>query len=195
MARTRTTKRPDAQPDEPQRLDLPDHAATPPAKHPGGRPVVWTPERIAETKPAILDALADGQSIRTVTALPDMPSWSTLREWLRSDVEFASQYARAREAAADQLAARVVDIADKVADGKLDAQQGRTAIDGYKWAASKLNARVYGDRIDLNHSGNLTVTPGWVVDLTPPDQGGPLIVGDAEVVLIEGCTPSESSDE
>ena len=158
---------------QPDRINLPDHAAR------MGRPVVWTPERIAEAQTAILDRLADGQSIRRICSQPDMPSWSTVREWLRTHADFATQYARAREAAADQLAARIVDIAEDVAEGRLEAQQGRTAIDGLKWAASKLNARVYGDRIDVNqhHSGNVQV--GWVIDLSAPADVTPVLDGTA----------------
>lgn len=181
MAR-RTDKRPDAQPDTSTGLDLPDHAAP---RHPGGRPVVWTPERIAEAQDAIVDLLANGHSIRAVCAMPDMPAWSTVREWLRSDAEFTTRYARAREAAADQLAARVVDIADKVAEGRLDAQAGRTAIDGYKWAAAKLKPSVYGDRIDVNANVNANVRVGYVIDLSEP--AAPLIEGE--------CTTPGGPDE
>ncbi|CAO3426666.1 hypothetical protein [Azospirillum argentinense] len=169
---------------QPDRINLPDHAAP---KHAGGRPVVWTPERITDAKATVLDRLADGQSMRSICTQDDMPSWSTLRRWLREDVEFATQYARAREAAADMSAARVIEIAEAVAAGKMDPQAGRTAIDGHKWAASKLNARVYGDRIDVNqhHTGNVQV--GWVIDLSP---AGPVIEGEGATV-IEGRTPAD----
>jgi len=168
-----------------ERLDLPDHAA--PARI--GRPPVWTPERIAEAQVAILNHIADGRSIRRICAMDDMPAWETVRRWLRDDVAFAAQYARAREAAADQLAARVVDIAEDVADGKLDAQAGRAAIDGLKWAASKLNARVYGDRLDLNANVNVTgQVAGYIIDLRPDD--GRTAVLDGTAVQADAALPA-----
>ena len=37
----------------------------------------------------------------------------------------------------------------------LDASQARVALDGVKWEAGKRKPKVYGDKLDLNHSGKI----------------------------------------
>lgn len=186
MARNTPHKRPDAQPDDPQRLDLPDHAAP---KRPG-RPTVWTDERKAEVWDLLLVHITDGGSLDAFCERGDMPSKQTVYQWIRGCPAFADEYARAREIQGDSYADQVADAARKVLKGDLDAQAGRTAIDALKWLAGKRKPKVYGDRIDLNHSGNVGVA-GWVVDLTSPADVTPVLDGTA-VQVIEG--PDEPSD-
>ena len=75
-----------------------------------------------------------------------MPARSTVRLWQAADAEFSAQYARAREARAEVLADEIVDIADKAED----AQIARLQVDARKWAASKLDPKRYGDRLDID---------------------------------------------
>lgn len=179
MARTRTTKRPDAQPNEPQRLDLPDHAAVPAPTPP--KPARTTYD--ADTVAAILDTMSTGISLRRACHPFNLPP-STLLRWVRADEPpgLSEQYARAREQQAHALADGIVDLAMDEAS-KADPNLLRVRLDAAKWAASKILPRVYGDRIDLNHSGNVGVTVGWVVDLTPPADGPPVLDGTAVKVL------------
>jgi hypothetical protein len=132
-----------------------------------GRPSSFS-EEMADK---ICDALADGQSLRSVCRDPEMPSQSAVFRWLADPdrAAFREQYARAREAQADALFDEMLDIAD---DGSNDwmkrnrqdgttedvlnsehIQRSKLRVDARKWMASKLNARVYGDKLDLT-SGN-----------------------------------------
>jgi hypothetical protein len=73
-----------------------------------GRPSTYQPE----TGDTICERLAMGESLRSICASPGMPSVPTVSRWLDAQPEFRSQYAHAREAQADFLAAEVVEIAD-----------------------------------------------------------------------------------
>lgn len=75
--------------------------------------------------------------------------------WLHDEdrQDFRDQYARAREDQADTYADQMVEIADT----EDDPQRARVRIDARKWVSSKLRPKRYGDRLDLNHGGNVTV--------------------------------------
>ena len=77
-------------------------------------------------------------------------------DWLRSDPDFASHYARAREDQADLYADEVVGISD--AATPQDAHVARLKVDARKWVAAKLLPKKYGDRpaeISVNTQVNL----------------------------------------
>ncbi|WP_338469060.1 terminase small subunit protein [Sphingomonas sp. gentR] len=119
----------------------------------------------------ICELLAEGQSLRAICAAEDMPSQSAVFRWLADEnrATFRQQYARAREAQADALFDEMLDIADdgsndwmerRRQDGSTDevlnsehVQRSKLRIDARKWMASKLNPKVYGDKLDVT-SGN-----------------------------------------
>lgn len=84
-----------------------------------------------------------------------MPSAATVCRWQVERSEFAEQYARARAAQADTLADELLDIADDDAE---DVNRSRLRVDARKWIASKLKPKSYGDKMDVNHGGNVNVT-------------------------------------
>jgi len=106
-------------------------------------------------KPIICERIATGKSLKDICAEKDMPTRETIYAWLREDSTFSDMYARAREEQADYLADEIVDIADT----EKDAAKARNRIDARKWKASKLQPRVYGDKIDVNHSGSIQTMP------------------------------------
>lgn len=104
-----------------------------------GRPSEYS-EAIADL---ICESIADGKSLRSVCRAETMPSKSTVFRWLRENKEFRDHYAMSMEARADSHADDIVDIAD---DPTLDPNDKRVRIDARKWTASKLKAKVYGDK-------------------------------------------------
>lgn len=106
------------------------------------RPSKFTPELAVE----ICRRVADGRSLRSVCRDEDMPNADTVNEWRINRAEFSEQYARARERRAEVLADEIVEIADTAED----AQLARLRVDARKWAASKLDPKRYGDRLDID---------------------------------------------
>lgn len=113
---------------------------------PAGRPSSYTPEIAAK----ILDELpfADG-GLEEVCEAEDLPSARTVYRWLATNEEFCQQYTRARELGGEVQAQRCL----RDALNAKDAQLGRLAWDARRWAASKLAAKKYGDKIIQEHSG------------------------------------------
>ena len=100
-----------------------------------------------------------------VSKLDGMPSESTIRTWGRdpknADADFVANYARAREEGAYHQFDQIKDLEERILLPKDDPQRidpnaGRVAIDSMKWRLSKMLPRAFGDRLGLDHTGNLS---------------------------------------
>ncbi len=114
-----------------------------------GKTFIPTPELLT----SICEQIANGMSLRKVCAQEGMPSAALVCDWLAKDRTFAEQYTRARERQADGFFDEIVDIADT----EEDSQKARVRIDARKWVAGKMRPKVYGEKVDVEHSGNLAV--------------------------------------
>jgi hypothetical protein len=139
---------------------------------PAGRPSRFTDE----IGLIICERLANGESLRAMCEDDDMPDKATVFRWLAFHEDFRDRYALAREAQADALFDDILSIAD---DGRNDwmektSQDGgnmgwqengealrrsQLRIDARKWMAGKLRPKKYGEKIDVNVDGNITLTP------------------------------------
>ncbi|TGT36205.1 terminase small subunit protein [Mesorhizobium sp. M8A.F.Ca.ET.165.01.1.1] len=127
------------------------------------RPTSYSQE-IADT---ICERLADGQSLRSICEAEDMPSRSTVFNWLlKSDhAAFLDQYTRARELQTDGHVDEMPDIADDSrndymtrtnGDGSTteqlnseNIQRARLRIDTRKWIAERMRPKKYGSKVAL----------------------------------------------
>ena len=107
--------------------------------------------------PAILDAIANGQSLSSILRREGMPSYSWAKLQLRTDPELRKQYDQALEDRGDRLAEELIDLAFTQLPDDLDGraqsawvQHLRVKIDVLKWTASKLRPRIYGERLDVS---------------------------------------------
>lgn len=145
----------------------------------------------------ICERLAEGRSLRSICSDDDMPSVSSVCKWLGQFPSFAEQYARAREAQADAIFDEILHIADTpqlgeivttkpiMVDGKPVAGaevrevkhedmlgHRRLQIDARKWMAGKLQPKKYGDKLELDHKGELgPITINLVRQPEAPDAG------------------------
>lgn len=103
------------------------------------------------TVEAILDALTDGQSLRQICAGRNMPNRRTVLRWLEQHPDFAAKYARAREAQADLMDDKILEVADNCTPET--AQADRVKIGAYQWRAAKLLPKKYGDAQRIEHTG------------------------------------------
>lgn len=122
---------------------------------PRGRPTIYSQE-LADT---ICIRIATGESARKVCEDPAMPEMQTLWRWLREKQDFSEQYVRAKLESSDALAEDIQDIASKTLNGMYDPKAAHVAIDAYKWTASKLKPKKYGDKLDLTSGGEKLPQP------------------------------------
>lgn len=140
-----------------------------------GRPTSYT-RALAEE---ICERLVNGESLAAICRSPGIPHVGTVLRWISTREEFRELYTHAREAQADLFASEIIDIADKVREGKLltetekdgkveskveyrdMTERAKIMIDARKWSAARIAPQKYGDKLDLNHSGaiGITITP------------------------------------
>ena len=136
----------------------------------------------ADIADAVVQKLAEGQSLRTICEGEGMPNRSSVIRWAMDDVDgFAAKYARARELQAETLADEMADIADDGSNDWMEVRGKEGEVTGWKlngeavarsklrleqrrWYAEKLLPKKYGAKIDHNHSGKVTLVA------TPEDQ-------------------------
>ena len=124
--------------------------------------MAYSNEKKIEFKQTILNAIADGKSLKYIIENNNnFPNRKTIYEWLNPssnyyDEEFCNNYIRAREESSDLDADNIQDIAEKTLTGEYDPAAARVAIDAYKWAAGIKKPKKYGNRIQTEHSGEIT---------------------------------------
>ena len=83
-------------------------------------------------------------------------------------VTAGDSYARALEALAQDQIEKAEQVIEDMRSGVIDAQQARVELDARKWFASKFLPKRYGDKAEVEHSGNVGLTVN-VVRLTDAD--------------------------
>ncbi len=176
------------------------------ARNIGGRPSTFT----VEMADRICERISSGRTLNQVCRDPDIPAASTIRAWRRKNPAFDSQYAAAREDLYAHWAAEIVDIAD---DGTTDyitkigrngreyqavdqehIQRSRLRVDTRRWLLSKLVPATYGDHVELEVGGSVTVQHElsdrermrrMALFLLEDQAAGGLIEGQAEAIPAE----------
>ena len=104
-------------------------------------------------------ALAAGESgkdsLRAICKRPGMPSRATVYRWLEESPEFQSLYAKATTQRADGYIDEIVEIADTAPSTKSGIAKAKLRIYAREKYAAKIAPRKYGDKIDVNHGGQV----------------------------------------
>lgn len=113
-----------------------------------------TPIAGVVSEDAVFEMISEGQSLNAAAAILGV-SESGLRKWADATPERSAKYTHARELRAHSLAENLLKLADEVrAPGAtLRPDAARVAMDAYKWAASKMLPRVYGDKTTTELTG------------------------------------------
>lgn len=141
------------------RLNCPTRWAT--VRRMGLRKV--TPELLDQ----IFERIARGETMVEICKQKGMPGQTAIYRAIESDLEVRKKYAHARSQQADTFAEQIVAESRKAKD----AQLGRLRMDALKWAASKIAPKKYGDRVELEHSGDQPAIVVKIGDaIVPPGQ-------------------------
>jgi hypothetical protein len=120
----------------------------------------------AEQVRRVLELIEEGMSERSACAEVGI-SRSTFRTTALR-VNSGDHYARALEALAQDQVEKAEQVIEDMRSGVIDAQQARVELDARKWFASKFLPKRYGDKAEVEHSGNVGLTVN-VVRLTDAD--------------------------
>lgn len=132
--------------------------------------MAYKPEEIETLFNSICTFIAEGNSLRKALRREGMPHSTTFYKWLDSSKEKAAQYTRACEERQHVLFEECLEISNTPVEGiettidkdgneivkKGDMlQHRRLQIDTRKWMLGKMNPKKYGDKLSLDHEGNV----------------------------------------
>lgn len=105
----------------------------------------------------IIARMSDGETLQEICETPGFPKASTVRYWAATDkpAGFAATFARARELQAGSMFDKLILKSQEQGDW----QSLRLQVDTLKWAASKLHPKIYGDKVQTEHSGSIDFRP------------------------------------
>lgn len=108
-------------------------------------------DQIAE----LMDRIGKGEPIIKICNDPRMPSRASVYSWIESDAEFAGQFRAARARGVHALAEECLEIADEPTKDPVEVANKRVRIDTRLRLAGKWLPKEYGEKIDVNHSGEV----------------------------------------
>ena len=101
--------------------------------------------------------IANGANIKTVLASKkEYPDFSTWCRWKRENDELYNLYTKSIQDKADSVDAQMDEIWEGCRLGKYDPSTARVLIDTLKWKAAKYYPKMYGDKVQQEHSGEVT---------------------------------------
>lgn len=128
-----------------------------------GRPTDYTPD-LVEKICSVIATSSEGLA-KLHTKYDWFPSKETIFRWKRQYKDFCDRYAQAKRDQAEYLIEEIIEISDFSAlDVKINDNGGlsvdteilgrsRLRVDTRKWLASKLIPKLYGDKVQNEHSG------------------------------------------
>lgn len=116
----------------------------------------------------VMDRVAAGEYVADICAEDGMPAQRTIWDWIDRDEEIRQQWVRARERSAAVEERRVAELAARVEAGDIAPEAARVAINARQWLAKIRDPRSYGDRLGVEHSGQVAVVPVLTVTIAGP---------------------------
>lgn len=130
------------------------------ARNPIGRPTTYN----KATAELICVRLSDGETLTSILKAPGMPSRTAVHKWRMRFPAFEAEYTRARAAGMESMSDEILTISDDDS-GDWDAESGkpnsanvqrsRLMVDTRKFLMAKLAPRIYGDKVQHEHSGTV----------------------------------------
>ena len=108
--------------------------------------VAWS--MTSETQQAVLVAMHSGLSLRKA-CLAVGCAVTTFLDVVARDTALAEQYACARADLIERMADELLEIADHPPSDAVEGAAARLRVDTRKWLLSKIAAKKYGDRVEV----------------------------------------------
>jgi hypothetical protein len=107
----------------------------------------------------ICDKLADGDNIkRILNSDTNYPNWTTFRRWKQLNSELSTLYINSQQDKAIALENELDDLRDMLLSKEIDASTYNTLAQTIKWKMAKFYPKVFGDKIQQEHSGEVKQT-------------------------------------
>jgi len=105
----------------------------------------------------ICNKIADGQNIKAILQSKDnYPAFSTWCKWKRENQELSNLYVNSIQDKSESVDAQIDEIWEGCKNGLYDASTANVLIQTLKWKASKYYPKMFGDKVQQEHSGEIT---------------------------------------
>jgi hypothetical protein len=105
----------------------------------------------------ICNRIADGENIKNILASNiEYPSFPTWCKWKRENPELLNLYVNSIQDKGESVDAKIDEIWEGCKNGLYDASIANVLIQTLKWKASKYYPKMFGDKIQQEHSGEVT---------------------------------------
>lgn len=101
----------------------------------------------------IVEFHASGKLIAEICDMDGMPHRATISRWAQERPAFRQALDEARKLCADALAEQAIAIVDT----EKDPARARVRADARRWQAAKMKPEAYGEKIDVNMTGTISV--------------------------------------
>jgi hypothetical protein len=107
----------------------------------------------------ICDRIADGENIKTILNSDDrFPSFPTWCKWKRENTELLNLYVNSIQDKGESVDSKIDEIWEGCRTGLYDASTANVLIQTLKWKASKYYPKMFGDKVQTEHSGEVKTT-------------------------------------
>ena len=105
----------------------------------------------------ICDEIAKGRNvIETLNSDNRYPDWTTFRRWKNNNEELRILYVNSQQDKAIALENEIDDLRNMLLAKEIDYPTYNALVNTLKWKMAKMYAKLFGDKIQTEHSGEIT---------------------------------------
>ena len=105
----------------------------------------------------ICDEIANGRNvIETLNSDDRFPDWTTFRRWKNNNEELRTLYVNSQQDKAIALESEIDDLRAMLLAKEIDYPTYNALVNTLKWKMAKMYAKLFGDKIQTEHSGEIT---------------------------------------
>lgn len=105
----------------------------------------------------ICDEIAKGRNvIETLNSDNRYPDWTTFRRWKNNNDELRTLYVNSQQDKAIALENEIDDLRNMLLAKEIDYPTYNALVNTLKWKMAKMYSKLFGDKIQTEHSGEIT---------------------------------------
>ena len=105
----------------------------------------------------ICDEIAKGRNvIETLNSQTHYPDWTTFRRWKNNNEELRTLYVNSQQDKAIALENELDDLKAMLLAKEIDPSTYNTLAQTTKWKMGKMYPKVFGDKVQQEHTGEIT---------------------------------------
>ena len=128
-----------------------------------GRPSDYSMELVK----TICKRLSGGERLPIILSEENMPCRATFFNWKRDNKEFLDLYARVQQDKGELFIEEIDDTMEQLRKGRIDPSSANIIIQTLKWKASKFYPKMFGDKVEVDHSGSIGLTWNEIKNYEP----------------------------